>query len=387
MTPTLLANAGYTTAALRQLLGVRSIDDVGLLNHAAAVERIAADPSSAAALVRIFFLEETAPPARVRRAIGSDTWHALHAAGWLRQRKRAGRVEVGARVRIDPVGEGYLLADLRFRTMDRGALRLPRGDEVYPPSSDSVLLADVARSPQPRRVLDLCTGSGIQALMQAGGSETVVAVDVNPRAVALARLNAALNGAGNIEVRCGDLYAPVRGERFDLIIANPPFVTSPYADAPSFHSGGPTGDRVLRRVIRGWGEHLERAGRAFAVSHVGVRRGEEIESVARAWFADFPGQALVLVCETGTAVDLAAAQALFALRGGLASYRREVERWHTYLRRHRIESVSLILIAARKGGRRKVEVVDAQPRILPLPLAPGPAQRMATWLGGRGLQG
>jgi carbamoyltransferase len=253
---------------------------------------------------------------------------------------------------------------------------------VYPPSSDSLLLGEVASAARRGRVLDLCTGSGIQALLQSGNADTVVAVDINPRAVAVARMNAALNELANIEVREGDLYAPVRGERFDLIVANPPFVTSPYDTAPSFHAGGPTGDRVLRRILRGLADHLAAGGRAFAVAHVGLRRGERLETVADRWFAGFRGQALVLSCETGSAIDLSAAQALFALRGGLAAYRREIDRWHTCLRRRRIETVSLILIAARLGGRHRVEVIDASPRILPLPLAPGPAERIAKWLAG-----
>jgi carbamoyltransferase len=217
-------------------------------------------------------------------------------------------------------------------------------------------------------------------LLQAHEAQSVVAVDVNPRAVAMARHNAELNDARNIEVRLGDLYAPVRSEQFDLIIANPPFVSSPYEQAPSYHAGGPTGDRVLRRVIRGWRHYLMKGGRAFAVSHVAIRRGTTIDAVARGWFRGFPGRALVLVLETGTDVDLAAAQSLFALRQGLSAYAREQKRWRDYLRRHRIESISLVLIAAERAGRAKVEVVDARPRVLPLPLTPGPAQRIEEWL-------
>jgi len=52
-----------------------------------------------------------------------------------------------------------------------------------------------------------------------------VAVDINPMAVRCARINALLNGQEQrIEVRQGDLFAPVRSERFDLILFNPPFV-------------------------------------------------------------------------------------------------------------------------------------------------------------------
>jgi hypothetical protein len=156
-----LADAGYAPDALRRLLGARSVDDIGLLNHAASVERVAGDRSAAAVLVRLFFLEESEPVAGVRRALGGST-AALFDAAWLRQRKRAGRTEVCARMRIDPIGERYFVADLRFRAMDRSAVRLPRGDEVYPPSSDSMLLEEVIQAERPdgaRPVPVPCSGA------------------------------------------------------------------------------------------------------------------------------------------------------------------------------------------------------------------------------------
>jgi carbamoyltransferase len=365
---------------LRRSLGIGGVDDVGVLNHAAALARAGEEAEAAATLVRVFFLEAWEPLARLRRALGEPSVDVLVRGGWLRRQTRAGCGGVVARMRIDPVGERYLISDLRFRASDRTALGLPAGDDVYPPSSDSILLADAVAVPEGGRALDLCTGSGVQALRLAERARSVVAIDINPRAAEVARRNAALNRVANIDVRAGDLYAPVRGESFDVIVANPPFVTSPYDDAPSYHAGGPTGDRVLRRVVRGWAGHLSRGGRGFAVSHVGIRRGTEIADVARRWFDAFPGRALVLVVESGSDVDLAAAQSLCALRGGLKAYAAEMQRWLQYLRRHRIETVSLVLIAAERTGRRRLEVVDARPRILPLPLAPGPSERIARWL-------
>ena len=230
------------------------------------------------------------------------------------------------------------------------------------------------------RALDLCTGSGIQALAVASQVTQVTAVDVNPRAVAMTRHNAALNGITNVEVHLGDLYAPVADQQFDLILANPPFVSSPYDDAPTYHSGGPTGDRVLRRVIAGWSQHLRSGGRAFAVSHVGVRSGESLDQMATQWCEGFPGRVLVVRVEEGSAIDLAAAQALFALEKGLPAYHREVERWVQYLREHRIDTVALILVVAEHNGTHNVEVVDGSPRVLPLPLTPAPPQRIHDWL-------
>jgi len=75
-----------------------------------------------------------------------------------------------------------------------------------------------------RRALDMGTGSGIGAVFAARLGYRVTAVDVNPQAVRCARINALLHGLEErIEVRLGDLFAPVAGERFDLVLFNPPF--------------------------------------------------------------------------------------------------------------------------------------------------------------------
>ena len=387
MTPALLAlrarlqAAGYAPEALRQWLGAGVPDDVGPLNHAPALERVGTAPAPVATAIRLFFLEADVPLAAARRLLSPSLYTSLVANGLLRV--RAG--SVSTRLRIDPVGDQLFLADRRFRGPDRRALRLPVGDPVYPPSSDSFILRDavaalIGAMRTDLTVLDVCTGSGVQALQAAGHAARLVCVDVSPRAAAVARSNAALNGVTQIEARVGDLYAPVRGKRFDLIIANPPFVTSPYDDGPAYHAGGPRGDRVLRRVLSRLAAHLRPGGRAAAISHVGLRAGESVESVAPPWFRDFPGRALVLVLETGTAVDLAAAQAMFALDRGLAAYAAEVRHWIAYLRRHRIDRVAVIVVVAAQDERRGLEVVDAAPRVLPIPLSPPLPQRVSDWL-------
>ncbi|MBI3969502.1 MAG: methyltransferase [Chloroflexi bacterium] len=73
-------------------------------------------------------------------------------------------------------------------------------------------------------VLDLGTGSGVGAIAAARWAERVVAVDVSPEAVRCARLNVLLNRVEDrVDVREGDLFAPVAGERFDVVLFNPPY--------------------------------------------------------------------------------------------------------------------------------------------------------------------
>src|SRR5207248_1145451 len=114
-------------------------------------------------------------------------------------------------------------ADHRFRL----AGPAPREPVMYL-GGDSYALAYLAPAPpEGGRALDLCSGSGVHAILAAlRGAARAIGVDVSPRAIAFARWNAALNGvAERCEFRRGDLYAPLRAEeedaRFDLILANP----------------------------------------------------------------------------------------------------------------------------------------------------------------------
>jgi release factor glutamine methyltransferase len=112
-------------------------------------------------------------------------------------------------------------------------------------------------------VLDMGTGSGVCAVFAARHARRVVAVDINDAAVRCADINARLNHLEDkIEVRRGDLFAPVHEERFDLILFNPPFV-----------QGSPQDDRdrawrsndVAERFAAGLGAHLKSGGSALVL--------------------------------------------------------------------------------------------------------------------------
>ena len=79
-------------------------------------------------------------------------------------------------------------------------------------------------TPASTKALDMGTGTGVGAVFLARRGWQVTAVDVNPEAVRCARINALLNHLEDrIDVRHGDLFGTVEGERFDLILFNPPF--------------------------------------------------------------------------------------------------------------------------------------------------------------------
>src|SRR5437879_1195044 len=125
----------------------------------------------------------------------------------------------------------------------------PSRDHVLGVNTAAVTLESLTVRRRVRSALDLGCGGGIQALFAARHSEHVIAVDKNPRALDFTRFNAQLNGLRNVEGRQGDLFEPVAGLRFDLIVCNPPYVISPESRY-TFRDSGRRGDALCEDVVR-----------------------------------------------------------------------------------------------------------------------------------------
>ena len=121
-------------------------------------------------------------------------------------------------------------------------------------------------------VLDLCTGAAPLAIIAAHvfPMAAIDAVELSPAALEVARRNVADYGLEDrVRLLDGDLYAPVGKSRYDLIIANPPYVTDAaiaafppehQAEPRLAHAGGADGLDIVRRIIDGAGKHLTPKG-------------------------------------------------------------------------------------------------------------------------------
>ena len=149
-------------------------------------------------------------------------------------------------------------------------LKIELFPDVYPPQTDTFLLLEHIRVKRNDVVLELCAGCGVVGLYLAIAAGEVIAVDKNPSAVANARYNAKINEIRNICVRQGDLYQPVSSKRFDLIVANPPYVPTPpdwyFVDIlETAWNAGPDGRMLINSIIAGLLAHLKPGGRFVLV--------------------------------------------------------------------------------------------------------------------------
>lgn len=151
-------------------------------------------------------------------------------------------------------------------------IKLLLDSKVYRPSFTTKLIAESLPDLNGLYVLDLGTGSGILSIVASMlGAEKIIATDISRRALKNASENLRYNNVSNVELRLGDLYEPVAGESFDVIISNPPMTPSP-TPLPSYTWGGVDGRRILDAVIKNSVNYLKNRGRLIipTISLVGI---------------------------------------------------------------------------------------------------------------------
>jgi SAM-dependent methyltransferase len=209
----------------------------------------------------------------------------------------------------------------------------------------SVALAHLTVRGEGERALDVGTGNGIQAILLAAHAERVVATDVNPRALAYADFNAALNGVGNVELREGSFFEPTAGERFDLVVANPPYVVSPER-ALLFRDSGMAGDAVSEHVVRAAPQAL--APGAFASLLIAwALDSDDPARRPREWLSGSGCDAVLLHTSTDDPIETATVWNRDLLDRPDA-YAAALDRWLAYYRELGIEQLGYACLVLRK---------------------------------------
>ena len=232
-------------------------------------------------------------------------------------------------------------------------------DFVLWPNPTSQLLMRLSVRRPSRATLDLGTGTGVIAISAASYSEKIVATDLNARALEFARFNARLNGTDKIDLRLGDGFAPVKGEKFDLILSNPPFFVTPsnhflFCDNPMEL------DQLCRNIAREAAEHLYEGGYFQMLCEWAEIEGQPWRQRITEWFEGTGCDAWVANCQTRNARQYASdriAEAHDSCDAAPDSFRE-------YMNYYRTRNVAAIhdgiVVMRRRSGKNWVAIEDSE---------------------------
>jgi carbamoyltransferase len=254
----LLKDNDYTESTICKLLRVECLQNIEV-HHLAYYDRFTLAEGPLEDLIRLFLLRKKMPQHRAHNLFG-NVYGLLTAIGLLKEQGDT----VSSLVDIYCVEDLYIATDHRYMVYPDD-----HADQEQPVmyiGLDSHGLKNVMPRQPITRALDLCSGSGVQALTASLFVSHVIAMDINLRALRFSRFNAQLNGIENVEFRQGDVCNLSDSlDEFDLILANPPFVPAP-TQSLRYRDGGAHGEDILRYIVAEAESHLVGDGILCVVS-------------------------------------------------------------------------------------------------------------------------
>ncbi len=293
-----LQRAGYDAAGIGARLGIDSIYAFRSVSDGRAPQDPARDALSL--LIHVFLDGQVVGRALVDRMLEPPVVQALDALGLLRDAPTGGR-ECLATVLLYPTESLLIVSDRDYDpTSADPDHTVLTSDSVYPAITTNTgdFLSFLPDTPC-EQLLDLCSGTGIAALVQAPRSGHAWAVDITERSTVYARFNAALNGIGNVTALQGDLYDAVSGRTFDRIVAHPPYVPA-LRQEYIYRDAGADGEQVTRRIVEGLPAHLAEGGTFHCVCMATDRRGAPLQERLRTMLGASAPEFDVAVATTAT---------------------------------------------------------------------------------------
>lgn len=251
-----LLAADYTTDSVLDRIGAAGQDGLGRNSTVPADVALTGEHDPQATMIRLWLLQQPVPWLAAETALPVAD---LIGRGYLLaegDRIRAG-IDVRPYGRSDDGTTSWVVSDLQ-PGLD-GFVTPTRPDYVLGVSPASTTLAQITARTPIETALDLGTGCGVQTLHLSRHTAQVVATDVNPRALEMARLTCALSEI-EADIRAGSLYEPTP-ERFDLIVSNPPFVMSPpTGERLTYRESDLPADSLVETLVRRSADHLNPGG-------------------------------------------------------------------------------------------------------------------------------
>ncbi|BBB90885.1 MAG TPA: carbamoyltransferase C-terminal domain-containing protein [Methylomusa anaerophila] len=292
-------------------------------------------------LIRLFLLRHSLSKERMIDILGDYCFQTLCTIGIIIPREEL----FASRVDIYCIHEFFIATDHRYMIYEEED-HIEESPVMYI-GMDSLGLVHTVPKYLSENILDLCTGSGIQAITASCYGKKVIGIDINPRAIRFARFNAQLNGVSNVRFVEGNLYTPIGNEKFDTILANPPFVPSPNSNL-NFRDGGNNGEKILEAIITNADLHLNNTGSLFIVSDlVNVHQYEE---KLNKWWGTAKADKLILTTADRNDILFSVPHCHYPFKQTFEQYNDELDMWIQNFNSSGISSVNFGYILIKKEG-------------------------------------
>jgi hypothetical protein len=303
--------------------------------------------------MRLFLAKAMVPEAALREAIAPMSLESWERVGLIGRQNGA----AFARLRILPFDNLYVAQEIFTR-----GLKLAPDFVVGIGAATMTMVNFMIRRPS-RLALDMGTGCGLLALLKSAESDRVIAADRNSRAVRMTDFNVRLNGLTNVDCREGDLFEPVNGLKFDLILSNAPFVISP-SSGYLYLDGGMQGDQFCQRLVRGAAQHLTEKGYCQFLCNWAHLQGQDWEERLKHWFEGTGCNVWVMRGATEDPTVYAKKWIEHIEADESPDFPRIYEEWMDFYRRERIEAISMGMITMQRSpGAPNWFRIDPQPEV------------------------
>ncbi|HEY7336449.1 MAG TPA: methyltransferase [Bryobacteraceae bacterium] len=305
------------------------------------------EPSAFHMLARWFTIGVSVSAAQARATLPAWAIDLLAASGVL----RAVNGDLEPTVMFSPLGTMLVASDPVLKWEDD-----PADLVLWPNPTTEQLFNFTIRKPF-GSALDLGCGCGVQALGAATHCGSVTATDLSARAAEFTVFNARLNGIENVECAAGDGFDPVRGRRFDLIVANPPFFITP-SSGLSYCENSLGLDLFCRRLAREAADHLNEQGFFQMVCEWVEIEGEPWRNRIAEWMEGSGCDAWAIKQYSMTPSKYGSERAHQRPPGGEHEFFAE---WIAYARANRIAAVHGGVISMRKRSGKNWLRIDEEP--------------------------
>lgn len=370
-----LAAADFTVTGVLDILGPLASSALAREQSLPARRVASQSPSPAAILIRLFTLGDPVDLAEVDRALPNLRSHGAIALGLVTEEGDGVIARVDVRPYASDDRHWWVASDLAEIATGSPV----REDHVLGIGGASTTLAAWTIRRAVGTALDLGTGCGIQALHLGHHTQSIVVTDLSERALAFARFNALLNEV-EWDVRSGSMLEPVAGQRFDLIVSNPPFVITPRSgEIPLFEyrDGGGAGDAVVSDLVRSVGEHLEPGGVAQLLGNWEVPRGSTWTERVGSWLDGAGIDAWVVQREVQDPAEYAETWSRDGgHHAGTADYDAMYAAWLDDFASRDIESIGFGVITLHRPVADRETFVDLMDERGPVPAAMGETVRV-----------